>query len=129
MVSVRIEGRREVLATLQAAKVRVGDLAKAWERIGAAIKRDAITLTPVLTGRLARTIRQSKGKTRATVRAGNNRMPPYAPIIHYGGYNNIEPHPFLTTALHMNEGKAVREVEAEIADIIERLDLGTFRVT
>jgi len=127
MIRVDLDGLEEVQATLQRMKLKSSELSGAWDRIGAAIKRDALGLVPVLTGRLKNTIRQGKGKTKATVRAGNNRMPPYAGVIHYGGYNNIEPHPFLTTALSMNQGTAKSEVSDELQDLIRRLDLGTFR--
>lgn len=127
-IRIDIDGTNKVIKTLQEAKVRASDLKDAWQAIGAKVKNDAFVLAPVLTGRLARSIRNSRGKTRATVRAGNNRMPPYAGVIHYGGYNNITAQPFLTTALHRNAGFASTRVESEIQEIIRQLDLGTFRV-
>lgn len=129
MVRLRVEvkGTAKVIATLQKAKVRMSDFSEAWKRIGGKIQRDAMVLAPVLTGRLARSIRASKSKTRATVRAGRANIP-YAGVIHYGGYNNIQAHPFLTTALHANAGYAVNEIQDEIQQIIRQLDLGTFRV-
>lgn len=126
-IKIDIDGTNKVIKTLQEAKVRASDLKDAWQTIGAKVKNDALILAPVLSGRLARSIRNSKGKTRATVRAGNNRMPPYAGVIHYGGYNNITAQPFLTLALHKNAGFASTTVENEIQEIIRKLDLGTFR--
>lgn len=127
-IDINIDGKAKVIKTLNEAKLRMSDLANAWQNIGQKIKTDALVLAPVLTGRLARTIRNSKGKTRATVRAGNNRMPPYAGVIHYGGYNNITAQPFLTLALHKNDDYIDSEINNEIDAIIRRLDLGTFRV-
>lgn len=120
-LSVRITGDRRLRKKLSQARIRVSDLSAAWQRIGAKVKRDAQGLAPVLSGTLFRSIRASKGKSKATVRAGNNRMEPYAGVIHYGGYHNIEARPFLTTALGRNERYAVRQVESEIQNILDRL--------
>lgn len=123
MLEVRVDGVNELRLKFAKFKVKSSDLSDAWKRIGDAIADDARVLVPTLTGTLLRSIRAGKAKSRAVVRAGNNRMEPYAGVIHYGGYNNIEPHPFLTTALAQNEGRARQEVEDELDQLIRRLDL------
>lgn len=123
VVRVQVLGVDGVQKALRRLDLKVKDLAGAWERIGSKIKRDAIPLAPVLSGRLVNSIRNGKAKSMATVRAGTNRMEPYVPIQHYGGYNNIEAKPFLVTALHKNEGFAAEEVENEITRLIRQAGL------
>lgn len=113
---------KRTVNALRKAALKVSDLKDAWQRIGHAIKRDALTITPVLTGRLAESLRVGKAKRQAVVRAGNARLV-YAPIQHYGGYNNIEAKPFLTTALYANEDTANQEIERELDRIIRRAGL------
>lgn len=122
-IDVEIKGTNTVKLTLERVGVRFSDLAPAFQRIGARITHEAMILAPVLTGRLRRTIRNSKAKSRSTIRAGNNRMPPYAGVIHYGGYNNIEAHPFLTVPLHRNAGWIHDTLEDEIQKVIREFDL------
>jgi len=122
-VRVQVLGAKSVQRALRSLDIRAKDLSRAWERIGSKIKHDAIPLAPVLSGALVNSIRNSKAKTRAIVRAGNNRMEPYVPIQHYGGYHNIEAKPFLTTALHENEGYAGEAVSDEIDRLIRQVGL------
>lgn len=120
---VQVSGVKAIRLRLRNLAIKTRDLSGAWQRIGAQIKQDAIPMAPVLSGALVKSIRSSKAKTRATVRAGTNRMEPYVPIQHYGGYNNIEAKPFLTKALHDNEDYAVKEVSNEIDRLIRRVGL------
>lgn len=122
-VRVQVLGNESVAKALRSLSLKARDLSRAWERIGSKIVTDAIPMAPVLSGRLVNSIRNSKGKTRTTVRAGTNRMEPYVPIQHYGGYNNIEAKPFLTTALHKNEGYAEEAVSDEIDRLIRSVGL------
>lgn len=122
-VKVQVSGVRQLQAAVRGLSVRVKDLNRAWQRIGSKIASDAIPMAPVLSGTLVNSIRNSKSKTRAIVRAGNGRMEPYVPIQHYGGYNNIQAKPFLTTALHQNEDYAEQEVSNEITRLIRSVGL------
>jgi hypothetical protein len=81
------------------------------------------SLPPVLTGRLASTIRAGRGKTKAVVRAGGSRAP-YTPIQHYGyPARNIEPKPFLLDALQRRRGDAFVKLENGIEDILRKNNL------
>lgn len=129
-VRIRVSGVAAVVSTLTRFGQKTGDLKRAFEKISARIKQDAIPLTPHATGRLAASIRQGKGKNRATVRAGgNSRMSHgggvYAPIAHYGTYTHESKgrRPFLTTALNMNRGYAKDQIEDEINSIISNMGL------
>lgn len=122
-VRVQVSGDKSLKRALRSLSLKVRDLSRAWERIGSKIASDAIPMAPVLSGALVNSIRNSKSKTRTIVRAGNARMEPYVPIQHYGGYNNIQAKPFLTTALHQNEGYAEKAVSDEIDRLIRSVGL------
>lgn len=83
---------------------------------------EASHLAPTLTGRLAGSIKASNTKNKSIIRAGGARIP-YAGVIHYGGYNHIAPHPFLTTAVDHKQAQAIDLMEQELNRIIRSLDL------
>lgn len=119
---VRVEGLREVARTLERLGVEASDLKNAFNRIGNMVVSEAITLTPTLTGRLASSIRASKTKNKAVVRAGGAKVP-YAGVQHYGMYNNITGTFYLTKAADNKADTVVDEIETELSRLIERLDL------
>lgn len=119
---IRVEGLRETIRSLNRLGVEDKDLKAAFKKIGSLVTTDAKTLVPHKTGRLASTIKPSNTKNKSVVRAGSARVP-YAAVIHYGGYNNIEAHPFLTTAVTMNRDDAVRIMEHELKALISALGL------
>lgn len=119
---VQIEGLRETVRTLEKYGVEASDLKAAFQRIGNLVVNEAKVLAPVMTGRLAGSIKPSNTKNKSIVRAGGAGIP-YAGVIHYGGYHNIQPHPFLTTALERQQTAAVRAVEEELHGLIRKLDL------
>jgi phage gpG-like protein len=119
---VRVDGLREVARTLERAGVEASDLKEAFNRIGNIVTVEAKTLTPVLTGRLAASIRASKTKNKATVRAGGARVP-YAGVIHYGGYNHITGTYFLTRAVDNEQDSVIDALENELQSLLDRLGL------
>jgi hypothetical protein len=81
------------------------------------------SLPPVLTGRLKSSIRAGRGKTKAVIRAGGQRVP-YAPVIHYGyATRNIEPQPFLLDALQRKKADAFNKLEDGIDNILHKNNL------
>ena len=119
---VRVQGLRETVRALERLGVQAADLKAAFKRIGAFVRTDAQALAPHKTGRLAASIRESNTKNKSEIRAGGARIP-YAGVIHYGGYNHIEPHPFLTDAVEKNQAKAVNEMDKELNRLIASLGL------
>lgn len=127
--AVRVEGGREVETAFKVMGLKVRDLSAAWDRIGAKIKRDAVPLTPVLTGALVASLRQGRTKSSATVRAGGARVP-YAGPLNYGGVvsgyygpHHIGPVHFLNRALEENEHYAGAEVGNEVMRIARQVGL------
>ncbi|MFC9846652.1 hypothetical protein ACFWFF_37575 [Streptomyces sp. NPDC060223] len=121
-VRITIEGLGETVSSLEGFSVKASDLQNAFQRIGGTISREARGITPVKTGRLANSIKQSKAKSKATVKAGGARVP-YAGVQNYGGYHNIEAKFFLTRALNNNEQRSVTEIERELSTLISQFHL------
>lgn len=122
MFFVRVYGDEATAKAFRTLGLKVRDLRDAWQRIGGKIHRDAIPLTPVLTGELVNSLRASKAKTQAVVRAGNRRVV-YAGVQNYGGYNNIHASHFLNKALLRNRDYAEEAVSSEIEKKIRQAGL------
>lgn len=122
-VRVDVDGVDKVIAALTSFRVRARDLSSAWQDIGQEVKRDAVVIAPVLTGRLESSIRAGRTKSRAIVRAGNAAIE-YAGVIHYGGYtppgahSEIVGQPFLVIAVQQNRGYAIERLNQEISHLI-----------
>lgn len=121
-VRVTLEGLGHVVSSLEGFSVKASDLSNAFQRIGQTVSRSAHGLVPVLSGRLANSIKASKAKSKATVRAGSARIP-YAGVQNYGNYHNIEAKHFMNKALESNEARSVVEIERELSDLIRQFHL------
>lgn len=119
---VKVTGLRETIRALNKLGVEDQDLKIAFKKIGNMVVSDAKALAPSRSGKLAGSIKASNTKNKSIVRAGGARIP-YAGVIHYGGYNNIQAHPFLTTAVTNNADKAVQMMEDELKALISALGL------
>lgn len=122
IMATYVEGLREVVRSLEKFGVEVADLKAVFKKIGNMVVSDATSLAPRRSGALINTIKASNTKNKSVVRAGSARVP-YAGVIHYGGYNNIAPHPFLTDAVAKNKQKAVDEMNDGLADLIRKYNL------
>lgn len=120
--SIRIEGINKVVRDLKRFGVEVSDLKTAFNRIGNIVVKEAVTLTPTMTGALAASIRASKTQNKSEVRAGSARVP-YAGVQHYGGYNNIAGSYFLTKAIAKKRGEVLNTLDSELNALIGRLGL------
>ena len=121
-MGVHIEGLRETVRSLEKFGVQVSDLKAAFKRIGSLVQRDAQARAPKKTGRLTASIRPSNTKNKSIIRAGSARVV-YAGVQHYGGYNNIKPHPFLSGAVDKNRAKVMQELDRELGSLIAKLNL------
>lgn len=119
---VRVKGLRETVRNLERLGVSVQDLKDSFKKIGNLVANDAKTRAPRKSGRLASTIKPSNTKNKSVVRAGSAKVP-YAGVIHYGGYNNIEAHPYLTDAVTQHQDEAVKIMEDELKQLIISLGL------
>lgn len=120
-VSIRTQGLARTARALEKAGADSTDMKQLMHDIGMIVVR--ASQPPVLTGRLASSLRAGRGKTKAVVRAGGARVP-YAPVIHYGwSTRNIEPQPFLLTALQRKRGDVFNELDDGITDILRKNNL------
>ncbi|MCX4577942.1 hypothetical protein OHB41_33115 [Streptomyces sp. NBC_01571] len=122
-VQVTLEGLGHVVSNLNGFSAKSSDLSEAFQRIGTNISQDARGLIPVLSGRLAASLRVGKAKSKAVVRAGGARVP-YAGVQNYGNYHNIEAKYFMNKALNSNEQRSVVEIEKELSELIRKFQLG-----
>jgi hypothetical protein len=101
--TVRVKGARELRATLKRAGADMQDFTAVNAAVGAIVAAEAHTWAPRSRGALAGSIRASKAKTKATVRAGGARVR-YAGVQEFGWPSrHIRPHPYLTTAAAFTE--------------------------
>ncbi len=118
---LRVQGLAKAVRSMERAGADSQDMKDLMQQLGQMVVRAASP--PVVSGRLAGTIRAGKGKTKAVVRAGGARAP-HAPIIHYGWpARNIAPNDFLTQALNAERGDILAALDAGLADILSRNNL------
>ena len=78
---------------------------------------------PVVSGNLAGTMRASRTKNKAVVRAGGARAR-YAGAIHYGWpRRNIGAQPFLSEAVDANQNEILSKLDEGIGDLLRKNDL------
>lgn len=105
MEQIRLLGGRKLRSSLKRAGLDVDDLKAAHAAAAKYVEEVAVTRAPVVTGTLLATLRSSGSKTKATVRAGNAKVP-YAGPIHWGWPDrNISPNTFITDAAQSSEGQ------------------------
>lgn len=120
--SVQINGLKETVRSLEKFGVSAEDLKGAFTKAGTLVATDAKTLVDTKSGALANTIKPSKTKNKSIVRAGSARVV-YAGVQHYGGYNNIDPQLFLTTAVDRNAQTIISLVDSELDALITQYGL------
>lgn len=120
---VRIEGLRETVRTLERYGVDVEDLKEAFGAISRDVATEAAGIVPVRTGRLRNSIRPTRTKNRAVVRAGTAAIP-YAGVINYGHpRRGIQPTGFLTDPANSNTEAKVAQLEANLEALARKYGL------
>jgi len=119
--TVQVQNLNKVTRTLKKYGVEVRDLKGAMQRIGARVTNDATSGAPVRTGALQRSVRQSKRQNSVYIYAGGKRTY-YAPFVHYGT-KNLTKNPGMTRAANKNAPYALKELEAEMNQLISKLGL------
>ena len=117
----RVEGLRETIRSLERFGVEASDLKNTFNKVGNLVVNHARPRTPTATGALAASIRASKTKNKAIVRAGGGRAK-YAPYVHYGT-KYMEPRPFLWDAVNEKRPEAIQLMETELNQLIRALGL------
>jgi hypothetical protein len=118
---VRITGLTEILKDFQDFGVTIDDLKAAFAKIADQGAQSAARHAPVKSGALRLSIRGSKAKNAARVRAGTAVKVPYAGAINYGWRKrHIEPSLFMQKADKEVSPYAWRQVENELNHLIGR---------
>jgi hypothetical protein len=132
-VKVYVRGIRETVRALETAGVQAQDLKNIFERAGAVVERAA--KVPERTGRLERSVRITKTKNRAAIRAGGKRVP-YAVANHFGrSYpttgNRVEGTFFFKDAVQSKRGQVLNIIVSGLEKLFKKYDLGNppIRVT
>lgn len=105
---LKLEGGRNLRRTLREAGSDLTELKAANAQAASIVAGRAQSWAPVVSGRLAATVRSSGTKTAGIVRAGNNRKSasgvPYAAPIHWGWKaRNIRANPFMSYSAQATE--------------------------
>jgi hypothetical protein len=123
---VYVRGIRETVRALETAGVQAQDLKNIFERAGAVVERAA--KVPERTGRLERSVRITKTKNRAAIRAGGKRVP-YAVANHFGRYfpttgTRVEGSFFFKKAIQEKRGQVLNIIVSGLEKLFKKYDLG-----
>lgn len=118
---IQVEGARELRRALKKAGDEAEDLKDAHQAAGEVVVTEAQSIVPTLSGRLGASIRASRAKAGATVKAGGAGVV-YAGVQHFGWPgHNISPNPFLYTAIDNRRNEVIEAYETAIDKITDRV--------
>lgn len=121
--SVKVEGLTALVRDMQALGVEVDDLKAAFGTIADRGAQLAASFAPRRTGKLAASIKPSKAKNKAIVRAGGARVP-YAGAVNYGWpAHGIRASRFLQRTDEALAPDAVNEIDTALTKLITDLGL------
>ena len=118
---VKIQGAKQLRASLKRAGVDMEDMKDANAAVGALVAEAAAAQAPRRTGKLAASVRGNRAAGRAQVLAGRATIP-YAGPIHWGwAAHNIDPNPFMSVAAQDTEPIWVERYTDAISRIIDKV--------
>lgn len=119
---IQVDGLRELTKSLRAVdRTLPRELTAIHKRIAQPIATRANQTVPRRTGRLAGSIRPLGSQRSAQVAAGRKNIP-YAGVIHFGWpRHNIDPQPFLFTAIEAEHEETVVNYQREIETFLDRV--------
>ena len=118
---VEVKGLRKVVRELEKLGVEVSDLKSVFTRIGTRALNTANSGTPVRTGALKASNKQSKRKNSVYLYSGNAKAN-YAIYVHYGTIKQ-EANPYLQAAVKKDGPWAVQELDKEMGRLIRQVGL------
>lgn len=118
---IRVDGARQLRSTLRRAGDDLSDLKDIHAEVGRIVEPVARAGAPVVSGRLAATVRSSGTKTQTVVRAGYASVP-YAGPIHWGWpARRIRPRPFIADAAKKTEPRWVLAFKTGVDRILNKI--------
>lgn len=118
---VEVQGLRRVIREVEKLGVEVSDLKQVFTRIGTRALATANAGTPVRTGALKASNKQSKRKNSVYLYSGNAKAR-YAIYPHYGTINQPA-QPYLQAAVKKDGPWAVQELDRELQKLIRQVGL------
>lgn len=118
---IQIVGLRKVIRQIEKLGVEAEDLKAAFRRIGVRALSTANAGTPVSSGALLTSNRQSKRKNSVYLYSGRAKTY-YARFVHYGT-TQMEARPYLYNAVEKDGPWAVKQLENEMDRLITKLGL------
>lgn len=117
----RVEGAKELKASMTAAGVKLSDLSAVNKRTADKVAQASRSSAPRRTGALAASTRPSGTRAAAVVRAGSAAIR-YGPPIHFGWPDrNIAPQPWIYATAQATESEWQGYYEAEVDKILDTI--------
>lgn len=120
--TVQVVGLNKVVRAMKKYGVAVEDLKGAFSKIGTRLETGARQRTPVVTGKMQGSIRQSKRQNSVWLYAGGKRAY-WAPYVEWGTKYQSAQRP-LTRTLDANARWGLQEIEKELNQLISKYGLG-----
>lgn len=122
--SIKVEGLRELQKALRQLDKLDTELFEAHKRASYLAANAAIAEAPVISGRLAQSIRARPMKTEGRITLGTNKGVPYAGPVHFGWpAKNKKPNKFAYRAIAKEQPRILRAYEADVEKLLRRLKL------
>jgi HK97 gp10 family phage protein len=118
--AVKIDGLSKLVSTMRKAGVDMEDMKAANQTVALIVAKQGQINVPVKTGRLRSSIRGSRAKSKATVRAGNGGVK-YAGYVHWGTHK-MPPTLFLTNAAEQTQPEWVDDYYRELERLVGRIN-------
>ena len=118
---VRVTGLRKFVRNLERLGVSVEDMKEVMARVSAPIVSKAKALTPVRSGRLQESVRSSKAKNKAVIRAGT-KATDYASFVEFGSIHNTATH-MVRDSIMGSEPQTAASLNHELQGLIRKYGL------
>ena len=118
---VEVKGLREITRGIEKLGADVADLKGVFTRIGARAISTANSGTPIVSGALRASNKQSKRKNSVYLYSGSAKAY-YARFVHWGTIYQ-SPEPYLSYAVKKDGPWAVIELERELGSLLKKTDL------
>ena len=118
---VEVVGLRKIVRSMEKAGVGVEDLKDAFTRIGTRALSTAIAGTPIKSGALLNSNKQSRRKNSVYLRSGSTGVP-YARFVHYGT-EKMAARPYLSDVVRKDGAWAVEQLEKEMDRLFRKVGL------